>query len=252
MEKKSGLVTGAASGIGRASAIALANAGANVMVSDLNEVDGWETVTMIKDLGGTADFFKCNVGIESDIEALVKATVERFGSLDFAHNNAGIPAVSATLLESSSEDWLRTLNINLSGVYYAMKHQIREMIRSGNRGSIVNTSSATSLDGYKNMCAYSSAKAGLNQLTKCIALEYGEKGIRVNAVAPGPVNTPLAQAFVDNNPEEALKYTSIIPTGKFSNAEDIANTVVWLCSDLSNQINGIIIPIDGGISAGKF
>lgn len=250
MENKAGLVTGAASGIGRACAIAFAREGASVMVSDLNEEGGAETVRLIEELGGKAAFFKCDVSVEADIQALVEATVAQFGKLDFAHNNAGIPAVAASLTESSSENWLKTLNINLTGMYYALKHEIKAMLQSGG-GTIVNTSSGTSLDGYKDMCAYSSAKAGLNQLTKCAALEYAGQGIRINAVAPGPVNTPLAQAFSDNNPEEAKKYTSIVPNGKFSEAEDVANAVVWLCSDLASQITGTIMPVDGGISAGK-
>lgn len=250
MENKAGLVTGAASGIGRACAIAFAREGARVMVSDRNEIEGRATVALIKELGGDADFFACDVAVEAEIEALVQATIKRFGTVDFAHNNAGIPAVSSSLLESSSENWIKTININLTGMYYAMKHEIKAMLNTGG-GTIVNTSSGTSLDGYKNMCAYSTAKAGLNQLTKCVALEYAASGIRVNAVAPGPVNTPLAQAFTDNNPEEAKKYTAIIPTGKFAETEDIAHAVVWLCSDLANQITGTILPIDGGISAGK-
>lgn len=190
------------------------------------------------------------MSVEADVKALVGATVKRFGKLDFAHNNAGIPAVSASLIDSTSENWVKTLSINLTGMYYAMKHELDVMVKKG-VGAIVNTSSGTSLDGYKNMCAYSSAKAGLNQLTKCAALEYAGKGIRVNAVAPGPVNTALAKAFMENNREEAKKYTSIVPNGKFSEAEDVANAVVWLCSDLASQVTGIIMPVDGGISAGK-
>jgi len=250
MKNKVGIVTGAASGIGLATALAFAREGALVMVSDVNEAGAMQTAQMIEQAGGTADFCRCDVSVEADMAALVEKTVQRFGRLDFAHNNAGVPAVPDSLVDSSSLDWIKTINTNLTGVYYALKHQISEMLKTG-EGAIVITSSATSLSGYKNMSAYSSAKAAVNQLTKCAALEYADKGIRINAVAPGPVNTPLALAFSRDNPEEAKKYTSIIPTGKFSSVDDVSNAVVWLCSDLSVQITGTVLAVDGGISAGN-
>lgn len=250
MENKSGIVTGAASGIGRASAILFAREGARVMVSDMNEEGGKETVRMIKDIGGEAEFFKCNVSVESEVKALVERTVGKFGKLDFALNNAGIAGEFASLVDGKSEDWLKMININLTGVYYALKYQIIAMINSGG-GSIVNTSSVLGSVAHKNKSDYAAAKAGVNHLTKCAALEYAGEKIRVNVIAPGPTLTPLAENFLDKNPGELDKFVSMIPTGKLSSVDDVANAAVWLCSDQAEQITGVILPIDGGQSAGK-
>ncbi|MCS4302441.1 glucose 1-dehydrogenase [Chryseobacterium sp. BIGb0232] len=248
---KAGLVTGAASGIGRASAILFAKEGASVMVSDLNEEGGKETVKIITDMGGNAAFFKCDVSNESDVQSLIAETVSRFGKLDFAHNNAGIPSEFTPLADTVSENWIKTININLNGVYYALKYEIQAMLKTGG-GCIVNTSSVLGAVAHQNKSDYASSKAAVNHLTKCAALEYASKGIRINVVSPGPTKTPLAQEFLARNPEEINNFIAMIPTGQLSEVEDVANATVWLCSENSNQITGVILPVDGGQSAGKF
>ena len=176
MKNKSGLVTAAGSGIGRASATALAHAGAKVMVADINEDTGNETVQLIIDSGGEAEFFKCDVSDEAQVKALVDKTVASFGKLDFAHNNAGVNLGQVKIGELDSADWDKTIKINLYGTFYSIKHQVNAMIKTGG-GAIVNTASGAGLEGSPNMAPYTASKFGIVGLTKSVALEYGQQGI---------------------------------------------------------------------------
>lgn len=249
MEKKAGFVTGAGSGIGRASAIAFAQAGAKVMVADINKEAGLETVQLINDFGGVASFVRTNVAVEGDIIRLVQTTVSEFGQLDFAHNNAGITLPPAPMADSSTEDFDRVVKINLYGTYYAIKHEIQAMLKTGG-GAIVNTSSGFGLIGGQNQAIYSATKFAINGITKSVAMEYAEKGIRVNAICPGMTATPIL-SWLDNVPEQAAAFKSTIPTGKLQTAEDQANAAVFLCSNLAGQITGVTLPVDGGYTAGR-
>lgn len=229
MEGKSGFVTGAGSGIGRGSALAFAKAGANVLVSDVNEERGKETVRIIKEAGGTAAFFLCNVAVEEEVKALVNATIKQFGRLDFAHNNAGIGSQTAPIAETDSADWDKVMKVNLYGMYFALKHEIRAMMETG--GAIVNTASTAGLNGIANLSPYSASKFAVNGLTKSAALEYGKKGIRMNAICPGMTLTPAIEYWLGIVPEQANAGKESIPTGQVATPEDQGNAAVFLCSD---------------------
>ncbi|WP_102335872.1 SDR family NAD(P)-dependent oxidoreductase [Salimicrobium jeotgali] len=250
LKDKAGLVTAAGSGIGRASAIALAKSGAKVMVSDVSEEGGKETVKMIRDNGGEAQFFKCDVSDEDQVKALVDETVSAFGKLDIAHNNAGINAGQVKIGEMESEDWDKTIKINLYGVFYCVKHQINAMLETGG-GSIVNSASGSGLEGSAKMTPYTASKHGVVGLTKSVALEYGKQGIRINAIAPGATITPAIEKWAQNQPEQYNGVLESLPAGEMSTPEDQGNVVAFLCSDLAKQINGVTVPVDGGYTAGK-
>lgn len=250
LKGKAGLVTAAGSGIGRASAVALANAGAKVMVSDISEEGGQETVNIIKENGGEAQFFKCDVSDEEQVKALVDETVTVFGKLDFAHNNAGINAGQVKIGEMDANDWDKTMKINLYGTFYSVKHQVNAMLQSGG-GSIVNTASGAGLEGSPNMTPYTASKHGIVGLTKSVALEYGKQNIGINAIAPGATITPAIEGWAKNHPEQYNGVLESLPAGEMSTPEDQGNVVMFLCSDLARQISGVTIPVDGGYTAGK-
>lgn len=250
MEGKAGLVTASGSGIGRASAIAFANAGAKVVVSDINEEAGNETVKMIKDGGGEAIFFKCDVTNEEEVKGLVDKTVSEFGQLDFAHNNAGLSFSQGKIGDTSFDDWGKTLRLTLDSVFLGMKHQINAMIETGG-GAIVNTASGTGIEGAPNMSPYTASKFGVVGLTKSVALEYGQQGIRVNAIAPGSTLTPALESWAEGAPEQYEAVLKSLPSGKMASPEDQANAAMFLCSNIATQISGVILPVDGGFVAGK-
>lgn len=250
MEGKAGLVTGSGSGIGRASAVALAKAGAKVMVSDVSEEAGQETVQMIKDLGGEAAFLACDVSNEEQVIALVDKTVETFGQLDFALNNAGINKGQKPIGELDSKDWDITLKVNLYGTFYCVKHEVNAMLKTGG-GAIVNTSSGAGLEGAPNMTPYTASKHAIAGLTKSVALEYGQQGITINSIAPGATITPAIESWSKTAPEQYEAVLASLPAGRMSTAEDQANAVVFLCSDLARSISGVTLAVDGGYTAGK-
>ncbi|MFB9860437.1 SDR family NAD(P)-dependent oxidoreductase [Salinicoccus siamensis] len=250
MKDKAGLVTAAGSGIGRASAVALAEAGAKVMVSDISEEGGRETIKIIKDNGGEAQFFKCDVSDETQVEALVNETVSAFGKLDFAHNNAGINAGQVKIGDMDSKDWDKTIKINLYGVFYCVKHQINAMLKTGG-GAIVNSASGAGLEGAPNMVPYTASKHGVVGLTKSVALEYGKQNIRINAIAPGATITPAIEGWAESHPEQYNGVLESLPRGEMATPQDQGNAVMFLCSDLARQISGVTIPVDGGYTAGK-
>jgi NAD(P)-dependent dehydrogenase (short-subunit alcohol dehydrogenase family) len=247
MEGKAGLVTGAASGIGRACAIRFAQEGAAVVVADLERAGagGEETVAAIEADGGRATFFACDVADAADHEALVSHVVERYGRLDFAHNNAGI-GVHRLLHETEDEDFDRVIAVNLRGTFLGMKHQIRQMLRDGG-GAIVNTSSNAGLRAVRLLSAYAASKHGIGGLTKNAAVEYADLGIRVNAVCPGAIMTPLMFNETPERQQEILRPQAM---SRFGEPREVAAAVVWLCSDDASFVTGIEMPVDAGSVAG--
>jgi NAD(P)-dependent dehydrogenase (short-subunit alcohol dehydrogenase family) len=241
-----GLVTGAASGIGRACALRFAHEGAIVVVADLESARAGaeETVELIERVGGTAEFFPCDVSSSSDNQALVAHVVDRFGRLDFAHNNAGIGA-HHLLHETPDEDFDRVIAVNLRGTFLGMKHQLREML--GNdppvRGAIVNTSSNAGLMAVSRLSAYAASKHGILGLTKNAAVEYADAGIRVNAICPGAIMTPLMSAQPPERQQEILAPQAMT---RFGEPEEVAAAVVWLCSQEASFITGVALPVDAG------
>jgi NAD(P)-dependent dehydrogenase (short-subunit alcohol dehydrogenase family) len=252
---KVALVTGAASGIGRVGAQLFAREGAKVIVSTgSNIAGGEETVKLIEDAGGEAAFVKCDVSKEADVKAMVEQCVSLYGRLDYAFNNAGIgpdgkrvPVID--IVDCPEELWNRTLDINLKGVFLCLKYEMKQMIKQGG-GAIVNTSSVGAVKPLPGFCAYSASKAGLNTLTKTAALEGAAHNIRVNAIMPGPTqDTLLFEYLTTANPEAKNDMQRDVPLRRLGYAEDMAEAVVWLCSDVASFITGQCLPIDGGLTA---
>lgn len=248
MAGRAGLVTGAAGGIGRASAVRFAAEGASVVVSDLESAraGGESTVAMIREAGGTAEFVPCDVADAGAAEALVAHVVERYGQLDFAHNNAGIGAGNGRLADISDDDFDRVIAVNLRGTFLGMKHQIRAMLATGG-GAIVNTSSNAGLRGVRLLSPYTASKHGIVGLTRNAAVEYADDGIRVNAVCPGAIMTPL---MMRGSPERQLEIRRPQAMSRFGEPEEVAAAVVWLCSPDSSFVTGVALPVDAGSVAG--
>ena len=249
MKGKIALVTEAATGIGRATAIEFARNGAAVVVSDVNTAEGLKTANLIENEGGEATFVECDVSASADVEALISQVLKKHGRLDAAHNNAGVEGARVPLIDLTEEQWDAVMAVNLKGVWMCMKHEIPQMLEQGG-GAIVNTSSVAGLMGMKGSTAYATAKHGVIGLTKTAALEYADRGVRVNAICPGAVRTPMTERLMGNDPEREAMYMSIQPIGRFGTTAEIANLVVWLCSDAASLITGTAIPIDGGVMAG--
>lgn len=246
---KVAFITGAASGIGRATALAFAQSGASVMVADYNEQEGKETVQLIQQIGGKAEFVLCDVGNEASVSAAVSSTIKIFGRLDFAFNNAGISGDSGNTADQSSESWNRVIQVNLTGVFYCMKYQIPEMLKNKG-GSIVNCSSILGSVAFAGASAYVAAKHGVVGLTKTAAIEYASQGIRVNSVGPGFVVTPmLEKAGLLEDPGTKAFIESLHPIGRLGQPEEIAGLVVYLCSEKSSFVTGQHIHADGGYTA---
>ena len=245
---KVALVTGAGSGIGRASAITIAREGAKVVVSDVVTEGGEETVRIIEDAGGEAIFVKADVSAAIDVEALVNAVVEAYGRLDCAHNNAGIVGPVADTHEYTEDAWDDVIRVNLKGVWLCMKYEITQMLQQGG-GSIVNTSSVAGLVGHPWQTAYVASKHGMNGLTKVAALENAKLGIRVNAVCPGIVRTPRIEQYIADKPGWIEGFVEQEPVGRLGESGEIAEAVAWLCSDAASFVTGHIMPVDGGFVA---
>ena len=244
---KVAFVTGAANGIGRAAALAFAREGASVVVADVSEKHNQETARMIKELGGHALAVTCDVARNEDVKAALVKTVEAFGRLDFAFNNAGIePSKPAPTAEYEEEEWNRIINVDLRGVFLCMKHEIPLILKHGGGGGIVNTSSGAGIIGIKGSPAYTAAKHGVIGLTKAAALDYAAKNIRINAVCPGYIDTPMMARFTGGTPEGRAKVIAEEPVGRMGKPEEIAAAVIWLCSDAAAFMVGHAMVIDGG------
>jgi NAD(P)-dependent dehydrogenase (short-subunit alcohol dehydrogenase family) len=248
LENKVALVTGAGTGIGQASALAFARAGAQVVVSDIDPDGGKATVEAILDEGGEASFQQADVTDPGQVEALVAHAVRTYGGLHCAHNNAGVLGPSAKLVDVADADWATVLSVNLTSVFLCMKHEITAMLGGGG-GAIVNTASFSGLVAVPFASAYVASKHGVVGLTKAAAVEYGRKGIRINAVCPGTTRTQMNIQRAESSPEMAKAMTDITPMRRLAEPSEIAASVVWLCSDAASFVNGHALPVDGGAVA---
>lgn len=248
LDGKVAIVTGAASGIGRASAQAFAREGAKVVVADVTVQGGEETIQLIKDAGGEATFVKADVSKATEVEELIERTVKEHGRLDCAFNNAGIEGAQAPTHECTEENWDRTIAINLKGVWLCMRYEIPRMLERGG-GSIVNCSSVAGVIGFPNLPAYCASKGGINQLTRTAALEYATSGIRVNAICPGVIDTPMVKRFTADNAEAQAGFLTMEPVGRLGKPEEIAEAALWLCSDDASFVTGHPLVVDGGMVA---
>lgn len=243
------LVTGGGSGIGKATALAFAREGARVVVSDVNVDSGNATVAEIESAGRHAVFVKADVSQRNDVEAMINKTIEVYGQLDCAFNNAGIEGQVGTPISDYPEDnWDQVIDINLKGVWLCMKYELAHMLKQGG-GTIVNTASVAGLVGGSFGAAYHASKHGVVGLTKAAAIEYGEAAVRVNAVCPGVIRTEMAERLIrdDDNIETAV--TSRHPIGRLGTADEVAETVVWLSSDAASFVTGHALAVDGGFVA---
>ena len=244
---KVSLVTGGASGIGKATALAFAREGARTVISDVDFGGGQETVRMIEDSGGEAVFIKADVTSSEEVEALVDKAVQTYGQLDCAFNNAGLERELTNPDERHSEETFQSvIDANLKGVWLCMKYEISQMLEQGS-GAIVNTSSVAGLVGIPNQPIYVASKHAVSGLTKSVAVEYADRGIRINAVCPGLVDTPLMDRIYASNPELKAQADSWQPIGRTAQPEEIAEAVIWLCSDKASFVVGHMMTVDGGL-----
>ena len=246
---KVAFVTGAGSGIGRATAIAFAAEGAEVVLADIDTVGNEQTARLVAEHGGRVLAVKCDVTSSSDIQAVIGQTVQEFGRLDVAFNNAGIEQPPAPLVDIDEDEWSRLLDIDLRSAFLCMKYEIPAMLEHGG-GSIVNTSSGAGVVGIRGQAAYVAAKHGLIGLTKSAALDYAAQGVRVNAICPGIIETPMMDRFSGGTPEGRDRVIGQEPVGRMGRPEEIASAVLWLSSDLGAFATGHAMVIDGGQTAG--
>jgi NAD(P)-dependent dehydrogenase (short-subunit alcohol dehydrogenase family) len=250
LEGKVGLVTGGTSGIGREAAVLFAKAGAKVVIAGRRELEGQETLEMIRAAGSDGLFVKTDVSKAPEVEALIQKAAETFGRLDVAFNNAGIEGVWAPIVRQSEEDWDRIIATNLKGVWLCLKYEIRQMLKQNGGGAIVNMSSITGLVGAVGAAAYSASKHGVVGLTQTAALENAKSGIRINAVCPGFTETPMTDR-VFRVPGVHKYVLSCHPIGRLGRPTEIAEAVVWMCSDRASFMTGQSLVLDGGFLAGS-
>ena len=247
LQDKAALITGAASGIGRAAALTFAREGARVAVIDRNEAAAQEVVEQIHASGAEAFAMATDVSEQGQVAAMVARVVAEFGQLDCAFNNAGIVTQSALFAELSDEDWTKNLAVNLNGVRFCMKHELLAMQSRAKGGAIVNTSSGAGVKGSPMAGAYVAAKHAVIGITRTAAVDYARQGIRVNAICPGYIHTPMTDWVVRNGVD--LDVTSLCPIGRIGQPQDVAEAAVWLASDRASFITGVALPVDGGFLA---
>jgi NAD(P)-dependent dehydrogenase (short-subunit alcohol dehydrogenase family) len=247
-EGKVALVTGGTTGIGQAAAIAFAQNGAKVVVSGRRTEEGEKTVHLIEQKGGKASFVKTDISNAAEVSSLIANIVETFGSLDYAFNNAGTEGKLAPITDLTEEDFDRVIDTNLKGTWLCLKHEIAQMLKQGG-GSIVNTSSGLGEVGGAQLSPYCASKHGVLGLTKALALEYAKAGIRINAICPGPVDTGMPDRGT-GSPEARDRYIStFVPMNRMGTAPEVAEAVVWLCSDAASFVTGTALAVDGGYLA---
>lgn len=248
MNEKVVVITGAGAGIGRACALAFAAAGARVAAADITGDSGRETVKLIQEHGGQAMFSEVDVADGGSVRSLIDATVKKFGSLDYAVNNAGIEGQSADTAECSEDNWDRVIGVNLKGVWNCMRYEIPRMLERGG-GAIVNMASVAGLVGFAGLPAYCASKGGVIQLTKTAALEYATRGIRVNAICPGVIRTAMVERLIGGDPDKEKAFAALEPVGRMGRPDEIASSAVWLCSDEASFVTGHPLAADGGFVA---
>ncbi|MCH8801497.1 MAG: SDR family oxidoreductase [Chloroflexi bacterium] len=249
LNNKITLVTGAGSGIGRATSLVLAREGAIVVVADIDADGGEQTLSAIKDMGGDGMFVHADVSRAADVEAMVDAAVNAYGRLDCAYNNAGIEGYYGGRLHEYPEDTFdRLMDINVKGVWLCLKYEIPQMLKQGG-GAIVNTASVAGLVGSRRLSVYSASKHAVIGLTKSAALEYASDGIRVNAVCPGIIDTPMMDRLVEGRDDYAAAIPTRQPIGRKGTPDEIAEAVAWLCSDAASLVTGLAMAVDGAFTA---
>ena len=251
LDGKVALITGAGSGIGRATSAIFAREGARLILADVVEDAGQATLQAIKQSGAEAVFVRTDVSKSADVEALIAKAVATYSRLDCAFNNAGIEGAGALTHKCTAENWNRVISINLTGVWMCMKAEITQMLLQGGGGAIVNTSSLAGLAGSKGGPAYVASKHGVVGLTKTAALEYGKTGIRVNAVCPGPIRTPMMERIMAMSGNQAAedRFIKGEPLRRFGQPSEIGEAVAWLCSERASYVTGLPMPVDGGAIA---
>jgi len=245
LEDKIALVTGGSYGIGRATAVAFAKRGARVVFADCVEDKERATIKEVQAVGGEAVFIQCDVANPADITNMIDKTFSTYGRLDFAFNNAGIEGVSAITQECTQANWEKTLAVNLTGIWLCMKHELPHMLKQG-KGAIVNCASVAGLIGFPGLPAYVASKHAVVGLTKTAALENAKLGVRINAVCPGVIRTAMVDRITGKDKTVEKQFADMEPVGRFGDPAEVAEAVVWLCSDAASFVTGIAMPVDGG------
>jgi 2,5-dichloro-2,5-cyclohexadiene-1,4-diol dehydrogenase 1 len=245
LEGRSIICTGAGSGIGRSGAVIAARHGAHILVTDISEEGGRETVDLIRAEGGIAEFERIDISKEEDAKRMVERAIALFGKLDGAFNNAAVPQKTAMVHELTLDQWRRNIDVTLTGTFLCMKYELEAMLANG-KGAIVNTSSGAGLKGFKLGSEYTAAKHGVVGLTRTAALEYSGLGIRINSISPGGVRTPMLEGAMKTNPDLEPYIVSTHPIGRMAHPDELGEAAVWLLSDAASFVTGAILPVDGG------